>query len=222
LELALRNKINLNLRGVETPDFPGTTYSVSEVPSEMPFKTVATHPHDTLYLDISEVAGEPGVTEYLGKVFGEAGISVNDIITEGNTISYTVALPPDEKDIKDLREKIRDIQSQLASIEINGVRRDIETQWDKGNMANVSIIGTELAQQEGVMAGLCMALSSVGINIDQIAHTKRQARISFYVPHGQRQIAVQALHMAYFDHAESFQALMSDTKKSAKSLFAMD
>lgn len=220
LELAMREKINLTLKGVATPELSGTNYSVSEVPTKMPFKTIATHPHDTLYLDISEVAGESGVTQYLGRVFGEAGIAVNDIITEGNTISYTVPLPPDETDIQALRKKIRGIQSALSSIEINGTRRNITAEWDQGNMSNVSVVGSELAHQEGIMAGLSTALGSVGINIDQLAHTKKQNRISFYVPHADSQRAVQVIHKAYFDKAEAYNKLMLKFRAKAAELLA--
>jgi len=218
LELALREKINLTLKGIKTPEIEGTNYSVSSVPSSMPFKTVATHPHDTMYLDIAEVSGEAGVAEQLLAIFREAGISVNDIITEGNTISYTMPLPEDKPEIDALRKKLRDIQQSFYSIEINGVRRNIQSEWDKGNMANVSVVGSELANQEGILAGLTTVLASVGINIDQVAHTKNQNRISFYVPHADRNHAVRAIHMAYFDKPEAFAKIMAAARASTEEL----
>lgn len=218
LDLAFREKINLRLKGVATPEEAGTSYGVSSTPTQMPFKTIASHPHDCLQLDISEVAGEPGVNEYLGRVFGEAGISVNDIMTEGNTIAFTIPLPKDEADKKVLRAKIRDIQGKFTSIKINGVRRDISSEWDQESMANVSVVGSELANQEGLLKGIATALSSAGINIDQVSQTKRQHRLSFYVPHEDRKRAVQQIHMAYFDKAEAYRELMLVQLEAARVL----
>ena len=220
LELAFREKINLRLKGVATPEEGGTTYSVSDVPTKMPFKTIASHPHDCLQLDISEVAGEPGVNEYLGKIFGEAGISVNDIMTEGNTIAFTIPLPKDDADKKVLRAKIRDIQSQFTSIKINAVRRNISSEWDQESMANVSVVGSELANQEGLLSGITTALSSAGINIEQVSQTKRQHRLSFYVPHEDREQAVQIIHMAYFDRAKEYRELMLKQLAAAGALLS--
>lgn len=220
LELAYKHKLNLRLRGVSTLEEEGTAYSVSGVPTQMPFKTIATHPHDSLSLDITDVAGEPGVNEHIGRVFGEAGISVNDIMTEGNTIVFTIPMPRDEADKILLRHKITNIQGELSSIEINGVRRAIDTKWSQENMANVCVVGSELENQEGVLAGLTNVLASIGINIDQLTHTEEQRRISFYVPYKERDRAVRAIHMAYFDQPAAYAQIMAETQLKTQDLMA--
>lgn len=135
-------------------------------------------------------------------------LSPTDIkVSNGTTIAFTIPLPKDEVDKKVLRTKIRQIQNQFTSIKINGVRRNINSEWDQESMANVSVIGSELANQEGLLAGITTALSSQGINIEQVSQTKRQHRISFYVPHEDRQRAVQIIHLAYFDRAEAYREL---------------
>jgi len=219
LEMALKNGINARLRGIATLDNTGTSYGISTVPTTMPFKTIASHPHDVLTLDITAVSGESGITEYLGRVFGEAGISVNDIITEGNSISFTVPLPKDNVDKEYLRSKIRHLQGHFGGIEINGTRRQIKSEWSQEDMANVCVVGSELENQEGILAGLTMALAAIGINIKQVAHTDQQNRISFYVPHQDRERAVRVIHMAYFDKPEAYTELMRKTRKKAKAIF---
>jgi aspartate kinase len=210
LELAEQLGINLRLKKLQEPDSEGTRYSNNEVITGRPFKTMVRHPHDTLTLDITQVAGQAGVVQYFSKIFAEQGISVNDIATEGNSITFTVPLPRDESDREGLRQRIRNLQGALQSIEIGDARYKIDGQWRQDSLEHLSVVGSELANRPGILGLLCTTLSAHGINILSVGHTTQQHRISFYVAKNDAERAYKVLHMHFIDRDEKVMQRVRD------------
>jgi aspartate kinase len=206
LELGYKMGINLRLKKLQMPDSEGTRYSNNEVITARPFKTLVRHPHDALTLDITEVAGQAGVVQHFSKIFAEQGISVNDIATEGNSITFSIPLPRDEVDREDLRQRVRALQGALQSIDIEDKRHKIGCQWRQDSLENISVVGSELENRPGILSLLSATLSAHGINILTVSHTINQNRISFYVAKNDAERAYKVLHMHFIDRDETVMA----------------
>ena len=168
-------------------------------------RAISSHPHDCLTLDITNVAGQPGVIQHFSRIFKEQNISVNDVVTEGNSIGFTIPLPRDNADKEDLRKRIRQVQRKLVSIKIDGQAERIDCEWAQDSLGNISIIGTELTNNPGILATISSVLAAYEINISMVGHTTKQKRISFYVGKNNRKKAVQVLHKFFFDKDEEVQ-----------------
>jgi len=210
LELAFKYKVNLVLKNISKPDDEGTTYGINEVSTGEPFKTISSHAHDCLTLDITNVAGQAGVIQYFSRIFQEHNISINDAITEGNSISFTIPLPRDKADKENLRNRIRKIQKNLGSIKINGNTEKIDCEWSQDSFGNISVVGIELANSPGILATITSVLAAYGINIVMVGHTTKQKRISFYVRRNDREKGVRVLHKFFFDKDEKVQSYVKE------------
>lgn len=205
LSLAMEEGISLSLKNIKKPRDEGTTFNVEETTTDFPFKIVmANKMEDTISCKIPSMAVRPGFAARLTKAFDDNGVSINDIITSSTTIDFTVNLPPDEADKKELRKRIRKTIAEIRNIEVDGEVYRCDSKWQKQNKANVVIIGDELSNATGILSVITGVLSSQGINIDMLAQTGEQRKISFYVDHKDAYRAVQVLHRVFIDKDEEF------------------
>ncbi len=204
LDLAMEERIPLSLRNIKHPHEEGTTFSVGESRTALPFKIITANGRvDVISCKIPKMAIQVGFAEALTKAFGDHGVSINDIITSSTTINFTVNLPSDEADKKELRKRIRKTILELGNIEVDGEVYQCDPEWDQSK-ANVVIIGDELRNNTGVLNIITGVLAAEGINIDGIEHTIEQRKISFYVDQKDADRAVQALHRVFIDKDKRF------------------
>lgn len=204
LALAMEERTPLSLKNIKKPHEEGTTFSVGESRTGLPFKIITANRRvDIISCKIPKMAIEAGFAGILTKTFGDNDVSINDIITSSTTINFTVNLPGDEADQKELRKRIRKIIAKLRNIEINGEMHQCNPEWDQSK-ANVVIIGDELRNNTGVLNVITGVLAAERINIDGIEHTIEQRKISFYVDQKDADRAVQALHRVFIDKDMEF------------------
>lgn len=204
LDLAMGERIPLVLKNIQKPEEEGTTFSVGESRTDRPFKIIMANKRvDVISCKIPKMAIQSGFAEILTKAFGDNDVSINDIITSSTTINFTVNLPGDEADQKELRKRIRKIIAQLRNLEINGETHQCNPEWDQSK-ANVVIIGDELRNNTGILNVITGVLAAEGINIYGIEHTIEQIKISFYVDQKDADRAVQSLHRVFIDKDTEF------------------
>ena len=207
LGLALEEGISLSLKNITKPHEEGTTFHVEETTTVFPFKIVmANRREDTISCKIPGMAVGSGFAAALTKAFADNDISINDIMTSSTTIDFTVNLPPDESDIKELRGRIRKTIAKIRNIEVNGEVHKCDSKWHQSNNANVVIIGDELRNATGILSVIAGVLSAEGIGVEMMTQTKEQRKISFYVNHKDANRAVQSLHRVFIDKDGEFGA----------------
>lgn len=204
LDLAMEERIPLSLKNIKKPKEEGTTFSIGESRTDRPFKIIMANKRvDVISCKIPKMAVQSGFAEILTKAFKDHDVSINDILTSSTTINFTVNLPGDEADKREVRRKIRKVIAQLRNLEINGEMHQCNPEWDQSK-ANVVIIGDELRNNTGVLNVITGVLAAEGINIDGIEHTIEQRKISFYIDQKDADRAVQALHRVFIDKDMKF------------------
>lgn len=204
LDLALEERMPLSLKNIMKPHEEGTTFGVGESRTELPFKIITANKNvDVISCKIPKMAIQAGFAGKMTDAFGAHEVSINDIITSSTTINFTVNLPGDEADKRELRKRIRKIISQLRNIEINGEIHQCNPEWDQSK-ANVVIIGDELRNNTGILNIITGILAVDRINIDGIEHTIEQRKISFYIDQKDAEKAVQSLHRIFIDKDTEF------------------
>lgn len=210
LDLAMEERILLSLKNIGKPHEEGTTFSIGESRTGLPFKIITANRRvDIISCKIPKMAIQEGFAEALTKAFRANGVSINDILTSSTTINFTVNLPSDDADQKELRRRIRKIILQLRSIELNGEVHQCNPEWDQSK-ANIVIIGDELRNNTGILNIITGVLAAERINIDGIEHTIEQRKISFYVDQKDADKAVQSLHRIFIDKDAAFAKKVAD------------
>ncbi len=204
LSLALTEEVSLALKDIKNPEAEGTTFSIGESRSEFPFKVVRFNKNvDIVSFTIPEMEMTPGFVAELAQPFKEQGISINDILTAGTSISLTINLPTGDAEKTELRRRIRKTIARLRSIKLGEEVYECNPQWDKSK-ANVVVIGDELKGAAGILSIISGVLAAHRISIEGITHDSEQRKISLYVDKKNATKAVQALHRVFIDKDEEY------------------
>lgn len=206
LDLAMEERTPLSIKNIKKPRGEGTTFTVGESRTELPFKIITANRRvDVISCKIPKMAVQAGFAEALTKVFADSNVSLNDILTSSTTINFTVNLPSGTADQQELRKRIQRVITKLSNIQVNGETHECNPEWDQSK-ANVVIIGDELRNTRGVLNIITGVLAAERINIDGIEHTIEQRKISFYIDQKDADKAVQALHRVFIDKDHAFAA----------------
>lgn len=200
LALADRFKVPLNLKNIKKPAKEGTHYSPTEVKTNLPFKTIyANSDVDTINITIPEMATESGFLEEITRILSKYNLNVNEDLPGGTSITYAIPLPRDDADRKAVRKRIRQASNELRKITVDNEQYNCDVEWGKRNLANISIIGDELKNQDGILGLIASVLGTYHINIIGSVQNISQRKISFYIDHKKAKQAVQMLHGFFID-----------------------
>ncbi|MCA9374348.1 aspartate kinase [Candidatus Peregrinibacteria bacterium] len=201
LQLALELQISLMLKNIDKPKSPGTSYNTYSTQTNAPIKVIMANRNvDAVSYKIPQMANKPGFNHAITGLFKDEGISTTDSFTSGIVAGFSINLPSDEADRKVVRAKIRRINRAMAKLVVNGEHYPCTMEWHKGD-ANLVVIGDELKQNRGVFSRITRVLAEEGINIRATSQTHAERRISFMIPEGFAEKAVQALHREFIDGA---------------------
>ncbi|HMR01571.1 MAG TPA: ACT domain-containing protein, partial [Candidatus Gracilibacteria bacterium] len=191
--------IPLVLKNIDRPKGVGTTFGRSWPQTAAPFKVVMANRNvDAVSYKIPQMANQPGFLHAMTGLFDQEDVSVTDIFSSGIVVGFSVNLPSDEADQKVLRAKIRRINRAMENLVVHGKGYACTIEWHKGD-ANLVLVGDELKQNRGVFSRITSVLAEEGINIRATTQTHAERRISFMIPKGFAEKAVQALHREFLD-----------------------
>lgn len=217
LALAAEHKLPLHVRNINKfdPDF-GTNVTTGETVTNHLFKTIVSNPRiDAITVKLSKMADQDGFAAAIAAVFGEYGLSIDQIGTDGTSMTFTTVLPKDKADQEVCREKIRKIEDDLNTIDIKGGRYEIDQfNWHK-EKATVSVTGNELIKNPGVLGSIYSTLTASGIDIHLVSHSILKRRFSFLIDPKKCKEAVRLIHSVYVDDDQAVIAEI-DTKKAAQ------
>jgi len=202
LYLATGLGLPLGVRNIENPHEPGTIYSRHEFSTEAPFKVINRHPHHFLRFECSAMIKEAGFIGALSALFRKHKINVNDCITDGKAICFTVPIPSDKSDQKFVKRSLDSLVQDIENFSIENEQYTLDADWKQGTYENITIVGAELAHQRGILAMMTRVLAAHGINIFAVVQTNAERRVSFYVHNNDSKLAVQALHAFFIDKNE--------------------
>ena len=203
LSLAGKHGLDLHIRNIKKfdPDF-GTNITTGSVDTKYLFKTIVSNPHvDALTITLPEMADKDGFAAAIIGKFSDFEVNLDQICTEGTSMTFSIPLPSDKADQEACRERIRKVKENLKVIEVKGERftvQDIE--WDKEKFASVSVIGKELRDRCGILGSISTTFGAFGINVYTVSHGKKQTRITYLIDQKDRKKAVQLLHSVYVDN----------------------
>ncbi|MEZ4087552.1 MAG: ACT domain-containing protein [Candidatus Gracilibacteria bacterium] len=199
LRLGWEMGIPLVLKNIDRPKGVGTTFGRSWPQTAAPFKVVMANRNvDAVSYKIPQMANQPGFLHAMTGLFDQEDVSVTDIFSSGIVVGFSVNLPSDEADQKVLRAKIRRINRAMENLVVHGKGYACTIEWHKGD-ANLVLVGDELKQNRGVFSRITSVLAEEGINIRATTQTHAERRISFMIPKGFAEKAVQALHREFLD-----------------------
>lgn len=202
LILAEQENIALRVRNILDFSKPGTLYDSTEITTDQPFKSICDQPCDAIRFRCPDMVAQSGFIERFGKAFTEEDVSISDPLPEGASIMFTVPLPPgpaNENARQEIRRKLERICDRMKKVEIDGEVYDVDVAWLQGTLGNVCIVGSELANQSGILSEITGVLAAYNINIFGIGHCDSQLRISFYVLEKLRRLAKNVLHAYFID-----------------------
>jgi len=215
LALAAKHGLDLHIRNIKKldPEF-GTNVTTGEIVTNKLFKTIVSNPRiDAITVKLSQMADQDGFAAAIATAFAEQELSIDQIGTDGTSMTFTTVLPKDEADQEACREKIRKIKGDLGMIDINGERYRVEGfQWAEGK-ATVSVIGSELLKNPGVLGSIYSTLTASDIEIHLVSHSIMKRRFSFLIDPNKCQEAVRLIHSVYVDNDKMVIAEV-DTKRA--------
>ncbi len=205
LALAAKHELDLHIRNIQKfdPDF-GTNITKGETVGKRLFKTIVSNPRiDAITITLSQMADQDGFAAAISAKFAEYELSIDQIGTDGTSMTFTTVLPKDAADQEECREKIRRIQSELEMINISGEIYKIENfLWDK-EKATVSLTGSELMNNpdaRDVRGFTDLMLTSSGIDVHMISHSRARRRYSYLIDSNKWKKAERLLHSYYVDN----------------------
>lgn len=201
LALAAEYGVDLHIRNIKKfdPDF-GTNVTTGEVVTNYLFKTIVDNPRiHAITINLAQMADQDGFAAAISERFAEEGLSVDQIGTDGTSMTFTTALPKDKADQEECKRKIRRIKRELSVIDINGDRYEIKDfKWHK-DKATVSVTGNELINNPGVLGSIHSTLTASGIKVHLVSHSILQKRFSFLIDPEKCKDAVRLIHSVYVD-----------------------
>ncbi len=198
LLLAQRHDIRLRVRDIMRPRDTGTSYAHTEITTAAPFKAIQSQKCDLVTFRCPDMIDQSGFEEKLSAAFTKEGISISDPLSSGAALGYSIALPKGVSDRDHLREKLRSICRECSEIVIDGETYGMKIEWAQ-EVANISVIGAELANKPGILAEITGVFAAYNISVEGATQEPAQRKISFYVQENARREAVSALHAYFID-----------------------
>ncbi len=202
LSQAARNRRTLKIRNIKRldPEY-GTDIVTGSVDTAHVFKTIVNHPRvDAITVTLPLMADRNGFGASIMRTFAEHDVSIDQICTEGTSITFSVPLPRDKADQERIRTNIRKIIEKLKIIEVDEERFTMEDiQWHKG-LASVSVIGSEIKNHPGIRGSLLTTLEAFGIPVHGVSHSEQQVRISYLIDTSHGKKAGELFHSIYVDN----------------------
>lgn len=157
----------------------------AETPSAV---TAVAHDLSGAELTVSGIPDGPGTTAALFRILADAGVDVDTAVQQtvrlaGRCGDLTLVLPES------------DGPAALAALRAHRVRLGFGDLRYDATIGKVSLIGTGMRAQAGVIARCCEALSAADVNI--IAISTAESRISVLCRADRLHDAVRALHAAF-------------------------
>ena len=204
VELAMVYKVPLQVRSsFEAPDAPnqnkpdgtgpGTLVCDEDKIVEQHVVSGITYSRDEAKVSIRKVKDQPGVSAAVFGPLAESGISVDMIVqnisADGSTadITFTVA----RKDLKRALDVVAETKDRLGYMELTS----------SADVSKVSIVGIGMRSHAGVAARMFQTLAEKGINIQAI--TTSEIKVSVLIDEAYTELAVRALHQAYWLEGKS-------------------
>ena len=191
VELAKKYNVPLYVKSSFT-DAGGTFVTMENIGMEREVISGVTYDKDQAKVTIVRVPDFPGFAAQLFSPLAEHGILIDMIIQNISTDGYTdLTFTISRKEIGEATQIVEETVRKVGAGKVE-IDKDV---------AKVSIIGVGMVSHSGVAAKMFATLAQEGINIMMISTS--EIKISCVIRAKYTELAVSALHEAFFVHKES-------------------
>lgn len=186
VEIAMNHNVTLQVRSTFS-DAPGTLLVREEEIMEKQRITGIAYSRDEARVTLSGVKDKPGVSAAIFGPLADANINVDMIVQnvapDGKVTDVTFTVPRG-----DLANAVRVLETAKSDLEYSALHSDAK-------VAKLSVIGVGMRSHAGVAGQMFTTLAEKNINI--MAITTSEIKISVLIEEAYIELALRALHTAY-------------------------
>ena len=187
VELAMKERVRLQVRSTFVPDVPGTFVVDEDEIVEQELVSGIAYSRDEAKITLIGVTDRPGVAAGIFGPLAEAGVNVDMIV-------QTVSPDGEATDLTFTVTKA-DLDRSIAVVEKNREALGYAELVPDAGVVKVSVIGVGMRSHAGVAQRMFKALAEKGINIMVISTS--EIKVSVLIAEEYTELALRALHSAY-------------------------